>query len=167
MTTRPIHHTAPTMHLNSPRTTPGSRDPLNHIPLPSMCRTTHLNPTIMRLTVPLLTPFRIQRSLNGTARRGRRSVSLWRLQHPFKRHPFPLPSTDRSPRTSLHRHPPRPRPPRSAYILLPPSHNPTQRRGEHHLGPPRLQIRLPSPSASRGRRKSPLLGIPHRWRQLR
>jgi len=168
MTTRPIR-TTPTMPLSSPRIiTPDNRDLLNHTTLPSTYRTTRLNTTTILITVPPRTPFRIQRRLSGMARRGLRSVSPWHHRHPYQRHPFLLPSADRNLRPSLllrphlHLHP---RP--SAYMLLPLSHSPTQRRGGPQ-GHPRLQIHLPNPSASRGRKKLPFLGILHRWRrQLR
>jgi hypothetical protein len=176
MTTRPIRTTR-TMPLNSPRTTtPGNRDPLNHntplLPLPSMYRTTPfiINPTTTLLMVLPLTPFRIQRRRSGMARRGLPSVSPWLHRRPFKRHPCLPPSVDRNLRPSLHlrlhRHQHQhPRP--SAYMLLPPSHSPTRRRGEPQ-GHPRPPIRRPNPGASRGRKKWPFLGMPHRWRrQLR
>lgn len=165
MTTLPTHTTR-TMPLNSPRTTPGNRDLLNHTPLPSMYLTTPFSPlTTLTMVLPL-TPFRIQRRRSGMARHGLRSVSPWLHRRPYKRHRFLPPSADRNlppylhPRLHQHQHP---RP--SAYMLLPPSHTPTRRRGEpqgHQRPPP---IRLPNPSASRGRKKSPFLGIPHRWRR--
>jgi hypothetical protein len=168
MTTRPIH-TTPTMPLNSPRIiTPGNRDLLNHTPLPNTYRTTRPNPTTTLLTAPPITPCRIQRHLNGMARRGLRSVSPWHHHHRYQIHPFLPPSVDRNLRpyrhlqVHLHLHP---RP--SVYMLLPLSHNPMRRPGEQQ-GHPRLQTRLPNPSASRGRKKLPSLGIPLRWRrQLR
>lgn len=180
MTTRPIRTTR-TMPLNSPRITPGSnninnnnnRDLLNHnTPLPSTYRTTTpFNPTITLLMVLPLTPFRIQRRPSGMASRGLRSVSPWlHRRRPFKRHPCLPTSADRNLRPylhlRLHRHRHKhPRP--NAYMLLPPNHSPTRRRGEPQ-GHPRPPIRLPNPSASRGRKKSPSLGIPHLWRrQLR
>jgi hypothetical protein len=163
MTTRPIR-TTPTMPLNSPRITPDNRDLLNHTPLPSTYRTTRLNTTTTLITALPLTPFRIQRRLSGMARRGLRSVSPWHHRRPYQRHPFLLPLADQNPRPYLRlRLHPRP----SVYMLLPPSHCPTQRRGGPQ-GHPRLQIHLPNPSASRGRKKLPFLGTPHRWRrQLR
>ena len=187
MTTRPIltTRTTRTMPLNSPRITPGNRDLLNHTPLlththipplPSMYRTTTTpfitNPTTTLLTVLLpLTPFRIRRRRSGTARRGLRSASPWLHRRPFKSHPCLPTSADRNlrpylhPRLLRHRHQ-HPRP--SAYMLLPPSHSPTTRSRGEQQGHPRPLSRLPNPSASRGRRKSPFLGIPHRWRrQLR
>lgn len=179
MTTRPIRTTR-TMPRNSPRTiTRGNnnRDHLNHtrlLPLPSMYRTMpFINPTITLLMVLHLMPSHIQPRRNGMARLGPRSVSPWLHLPPFKRHPCLPPSADRNlrqcPHLRLHRHLHRhPRP--SAYMLLPPSHSPTRRRGEPQ-GHPRPLIRPPNnnpPSASRGRKKSPFLGIPHRWRrQLR
>ena len=184
MTTRPIR-TIRTMPLNSPRITlPGNnRDLLNHnTPLPSSStyRTTTIpfNPITTLLMVLPLTPFRIQRRRSGMARPGLRSVSPWLHRRPFKRHPYLPPSVDRNRRPylhlRLHRHQHRhqhqhqhqhPRP--SAYMLLPLSHSPTRRRGEPQ-GHPRPPNRLPNPSASRGRKKLPFLGIPHRWRrQLR
>jgi len=160
-------------HPNSPRTiTPGSRRDLrNHTLLPSTYRTTPLSPTTTRLTVPPLTPFRIPLRRSGTARRGLPSISSpSHLQHPYPRHPFPPLSTDQNPRPylplplprrlRLHR-----RPPLSAYMQLPPSPIPTRRR-EGPQGHPRPQThRLLNPSANRGRKKLPLLGILHRWRQ--
>jgi hypothetical protein len=179
MTTRPIRRTTRTMPLNSPRITPGnSRDRLNHTntntnptPLPSTYRTTTpFNPTTTLLMVLPLTPFRIQRRSSGMARRGLRSVSPCPHRHPFKRHPCLPTSADRNlpPYLHLRLHQHRHRHPRpSAYMRLPPSHSPTRRRGEPQ-GHPRPPIRLPNPSASRGRKKLPFLGIPHRWRrQLR
>jgi hypothetical protein len=167
MTTRPIH-TTPTMPLNSPRITPGNRDLLNHTPLPNTYRITRPNPTTTLLTALPITPCRIQRHLNGMARRGLRSVSPWLHRHPYQIHPFLHPSVDRNLRPyrhlrlHLHLHP---RP--SVYMPLPPSHSPMQRPDELQ-GHPRLQTRLPNPSASRGRKKLPFLGIPLRWRrQLR
>lgn len=167
MTTRPTR-TTPTMPLNSPRiTTPDNRDLLNHTPLPSTYRTTRRNPTTTLLTVLPITPFRIQRRLNGMARRGLRSVSLWHHRRPYQRHPFLRPSVDRNPRPYLHLQVHLLHPHPSVYMLLPPSHSPTPRHGGPQ-GHPRLLIRLPNPSASRGRKKLPFLGIPHRWRhQLR
>jgi hypothetical protein len=163
MTTRPIRTTR-TMPLNSPRITPpGNRDLLNRtplllllLPLPSMYRTTpFINPTTTLLMVLLLTPFRIQHRRSGMARRGPRSVSPWLHRRPFKRHPCLPTSADRNLRPylhlRLHRHKHQhPRP--SAYMLLPPSHSPTRRRGELQ-GHRRPLIRLHNPSASRGRRK--------------
>ncbi len=69
MTTRPIRTTTPTTPLNSPKITPGNRDLLNRIPLPSMYRTTPLNPTTTLLMVLPLTPFRIQPRPSGMVRR--------------------------------------------------------------------------------------------------
>jgi hypothetical protein len=167
MTIRPIRITR-TMPLNSPRTTQDNRDLLNHTPLPSTYRTIRPNPTITPITARPLTAFRIQRR-SGIANRGLRSVSsLWHHRRLYQRHPCRLPSADQSLRPylhpRLHRHR-RPRP--SAYMRLPPSHIPVQRRGEPQ-GHPRPLIRLLNPSASRGRKKLPSLGIPHRWhRQLR
>ena len=176
MTTRPIRTTR-TMPPNSPRITPGSRDLLNHTPIPpppNMYRITPfiINPTITLLMVLLpLTPFPIQHHPSGMVRHGPHSVSLSLHRRPFKRHPCHPILADQSLRPYLHlrlhqhqhQHP---RP--SAYMLLPPSHSPTRRRGEPqgHLKP---LIRPPNnPSASRGRRRSPFLGMPHRWRrQLR
>jgi hypothetical protein len=175
MTTRPIRTTTtPTTPLNSPRiTTPGNRDLLNRIPLPSMYRTTPLNPTTMLIMVLPLTPFRIQPRPSGTVRRGLRSVSPWLHRRPCnKRHPFLLPSADRNLRQYLHLHlrlhqhqHQHQHPLPSAYMLIPPSHSPTRRRGEPQGHPRPPPICLPNPSVSRGRKKSPFLGIPHRWRR--
>lgn len=121
MTTRPIH-TTPTMPLNSPRITPGNRDLLNHTPLPNTYRITRPNPTTTLLTALPITPCRIQRHLNGMARRGLRSVSPWLHRHPYQIHPFLHPSVDRNLRPyrhlrlHLHLHP---RP--SVYMPLPPA----------------------------------------------
>ena len=191
MTTRPIRTTR-TMPLNSPRITPDSsssssstnnnnstnnstnRDLLNHnTPLPITYRTTTpSNPTTTLLMVLPLTPFLIRRRPSGMARRGLRSVSPWlHRPRPYKRHPYLPISADRSLHPYLHlrmhrhRHQ-HPRP--SAYMLLPPSHNPTQRRGEPQGHPRAPPIHLPNSSASRGRKKLPFLGILHLWRrQLR
>jgi hypothetical protein len=167
MTTRLIHIT-PTMPHNSPRITPDNRDLPNHTPLPSTYRTIPPNPTTTPITAQPLTASRIQHRLSGMARPGLRSVSQLHRRHRCQRHPFRLPSADRNLRPLLHL--------RvhlhlhlrlSAYMLLPPSHSPTQRHGEPQ-GHPKPLIRLPNPSASRGRKKLPFLGIPHRWRrQLR
>ena len=155
MTTRPIL-TTPTMPPNSPRTTTGNRDLLNHTPLPSMYRTTTpFNPTTtLRMVLPLM-PFHIQRLRSGMARRGLRSVSPCLRRRPYRKHPCPPTSADQNLRPCLHlrvhrrpHHHPHP----SAYMLLPLSHSPTRRHGEPQ-GHPRPLIRLLNPSASRGRKK--------------
>ena len=155
------------MPPNFPRTTQDNRDLLRHTPLPSTYRTIRPNPTTTPITARPLTAFRIQRR-SGMASPGLRSVSLWHHQRLYQRHPCRPPSADQSLRPylhpRLHRHR-RPRP--SVYMRRPPNHIPVQRRGEPQEHP-RPLIRLPNPSASRGRKRSPFLGIPHRWRrQLR
>src|SRR6266702_3723558 len=126
--------TTPTTHPNFPRIIPGNRDLLNHILPPNMFRTILLSPITTRLMVPLLTAFLLH------------SVDQNLHLHLL---PLPLP---------LHPHlPPR----HSAYMRLPRNHNPTRRCG----GPRGLlkpQTHLLSTSANRGRKKSPLLGIPRR-----
>jgi hypothetical protein len=172
MTTRPIRPT-PMMHLNSPRPTPDNTDPLNHThhhPLPTMCPTTHLNPTITRPTVLPLMLSNIPRRLSGTVKAGPTSVSLWHHRRPSKKHRHSLLPVDRNlpplPRLPqrLHLHPP-PRPLHAYMLLLPPhSRNPQTPKCGEPLERPRAQTHLPNPSASRGRKKLPPLGTRHHWR---
>lgn len=172
MTTRPIRTT--TMRTNSLRTTtPGNpRDLRNHTPLlpPSTYRTTPLNPTTTRLTVPPLTPSPIRHHRSGTASRGLPSISPSHRPHLYPRVPFLPRSADRNPRPYLPppplrlRHPRLRLHPRRVYMRLPPSRIPT-RRLDGQQGHPRPPTRLPNPSANRGRKKLPLLGILRPWHQ--
>ena len=173
MTTLPTLTTR-TMHPNSPRPILGNRDPRNHtLPLPTMCRTTHLNLTTIPLTVQPLMPFHIRHRLSGTAKVGPSSVSPWHHRHPSQRHPSHLHLVDLNPPPHPHLHlhpqlhPPPPhhlRPLPSVDMLLHPhSHNLPILRCDEPRERLKVQTHPLKPSANRGRKKLPPLGIPHLW----